>query len=293
LDFRFLNSIVPRLISVSRINKFNCLPPGSSYGKRVVEHYELDFITWGEGFIITDGQRIPAKKGSLFFRKPGTVVEGLPPYYCFYVVFDLLEYSNVPIEFPGVTIIEDTAYIEDLFSRLFNEFIEQRSICEFATRTYLMQIMLYIHTQWESTNRFESSGRSLRLNYKNILNVKEFIDKNPGMHFSLDMLASGAGYSRYFFCRLFKEVVGESPISYVNISRINHAKRMLLETDKSVKEIMTECGFENESHFFKLFKRHVGMSPLLFREKNKPWKQFGAESYKGGGDNFAQSERNI
>ena len=271
MNFKILNFAVHRLISVSRINKFNCLPFGASYGKRVVEHYELDFITWGDGCIITDRQRIPAKKGSLFFRKPGTVVEGLPPYYCYYAVFDLLECRNEILELPAVTVVEDTVYLEDLFSKLFNEFIEQRSVCEFATRTYLMQIMLYIHAQWESANRFENSSRSLRLNYKNILNVKEFIDKNPGMHFSLDMLASDAGYSRYFFCRLFKEVVGESPINYVNKSKINHAKRMLLETDKSVKEIMTECGFENESHFFKLFKRNVGMSPLSFREKNNPW----------------------
>ena len=261
MDFRFLNSIVPRLISVSRINKFNCLPPGSSYGKRVVEHYELDFITWGEGFIITDGQRIPAKKGSLFFRKPGTVVEGLPPYYCFYVVFDLLEYSNVPIEFPGVTIIEDTAYIEDLFSRLFNEFIEQRSICEFATRTYLMQIMLYIHTQWESTNRFESSGRSLRLNYKNILNVKEFIDKNPGMHFSLDMLASGAGYSRYFFCRLFKDVAGKSFNKFLTSVRIEKACEMIENSSLKINKIAELIGYSDPKYFSNVFKSETGVTP--------------------------------
>lgn len=108
--------------------------------------------------------------------------------------------------------------------------------------------------------------------YQKILSVKEYIDNNISLRFNLEMLVEMSGISRYFFCRIFKKIVGESPINYVNICKINTAKRLLVETEKSVKEIISECGFDNESHFYKLFKKSVGVSPAVFGYNNKIWR---------------------
>jgi AraC-like DNA-binding protein len=118
---------------------------------------------------------------------------------------------------------------------------------------------------------FENMRKTLRKNNHNILSVKEYIEKNSHLHFTLDDLAEMSGLSRYFFCRIFKKLTGESPINYVNRCRINAVKRLLIETEKSVKEIMLTCGFDNESHFFRLFKSQVKLSPSMFRESNRRW----------------------
>ncbi|PNT94245.1 helix-turn-helix domain-containing protein [Clostridium thermosuccinogenes] len=277
MNFTGLNTVEPCLISVANVNELNCPPPGASMGKRTVMNYELDYITWGEGYIVTDGQKIPAKKGSLFFRKPGMVVEGISPYHCYYVVFkmhrdDAGMKNGQRIEFPAIMNIDSHSYIEDLFFQLYNEYICQRDIGEFIIRTYLMQILLYMYRQWMSKSRFEMLGRSLRQNHNKILSVKEYIDRNVHQNFNLDELAEMSGLSRYFFCRTFKKILGESPINYVNRCKVNKAKRLLVETEKSIKEIQYECGFENESHFFKLFKRYVFVSPAVFRQQNTAWK---------------------
>ena len=43
---------------------------------------------------------------------------------------------------------------------------------------------------------------------------------------------------------------------------------MLLEAEKSIKEIIIECGFENQSYFFRLFKKTVGVTPSVYAQRN-------------------------
>ena len=47
------------------------------------------------------------------------------------------------------------------------------------------------------------------------------------------------------------------------------AKRFLIESNKSIKEIAYECGFENDSYFYTLFKKTEGISPSAYQRKAK------------------------
>ena len=50
--------------------------------------------------------------------------------------------------------------------------------------------------------------------------------------------------------------------------RINHARELLRETDKNVTEIAMECGFNNISNFYRLYKKHMGKTPGYEKSKN-------------------------
>jgi len=65
------------------------------------------------------------------------------------------------------------------------------------------------------------------------------------------------------FC--FRKELGVTPVVYLNRCRINHAKRLLSETDKSVTEIAMEVGFSDSSYFSRVFRREVGRSPEAYR----------------------------
>lgn len=58
-------------------------------------------------------------------------------------------------------------------------------------------------------------------------------------------------------------------VDYVNYIRIREAIRMLTETDSSVRDIMTGCGFISESTFFRVFKQSTGMTPKVYRNNRK------------------------
>lgn len=71
------------------------------------------------------------------------------------------------------------------------------------------------------------------------------------------------------FCRYFKKVTGKTFTQFVNEYRIVHATKLLAENPTSITDICFESGFNNFSHFNKLFKKFTGKSPLKYRNEMK------------------------
>ncbi|QDV05975.1 HTH-type transcriptional activator RhaR [Planctomycetes bacterium Poly30] len=82
---------------------------------------------------------------------------------------------------------------------------------------------------------------------------------------NLDSAASMLGLSRRRFTQLFREVTGTSWLSYVRKLRIDHAKKLLESTDRTVLSVAFECGFEDLSTFYRAFKRETDESPNKWR----------------------------
>ncbi|WP_051799942.1 helix-turn-helix domain-containing protein [Catenuloplanes japonicus] len=82
---------------------------------------------------------------------------------------------------------------------------------------------------------------------------------------SLAVLAAAAGLSRYHLLRLFRDRTGETPAQYHLRLRIELAARLLRTTSASVAEIAELCGFVDQSHFAKTFRRRTGTSPSAYR----------------------------
>ncbi|MDC7231677.1 MAG: AraC family transcriptional regulator [Spirochaetales bacterium] len=96
-----------------------------------------------------------------------------------------------------------------------------------------------------------------------------YIEENYFTPLTLDSLASVANISKYHFTRLFKKHFGQSAYDYVLSVRINKAKEMLLNTNRSVSIIAEDCGFESLSHFSRSFKSRERFSPREYRLQNK------------------------
>ena len=83
---------------------------------------------------------------------------------------------------------------------------------------------------------------------------------------SLDELASRFFLSKYYICRVFKEITGYTVSEYINIHRVQNAKRYLEETDYSVAEISDLVGYGSMTHFEKTFKTYMTIPPLKYRK---------------------------
>ncbi|WP_245917788.1 helix-turn-helix transcriptional regulator [Alteribacillus bidgolensis] len=66
-------------------------------------------------------------------------------------------------------------------------------------------------------------------------------------------IASEVNLSPYYFLRVFKKSMGETPINYLIQLRLNEAKYLLHHTNLSIAEIAYKCGFNSESHFITTF----------------------------------------
>lgn len=81
-----------------------------------------------------------------------------------------------------------------------------------------------------------------------------------GSH-TLDTLAADAGMSKYHYLRTYKHAVGRTPIDDVRAIRLEEAQRLLLTTRLSTKEIAARCGFCDQYHMGRLFRRLLDVTP--------------------------------
>lgn len=85
---------------------------------------------------------------------------------------------------------------------------------------------------------------------------------------------AGDGYKKTFYtndhvCRLFKKEIGMTPVSYLNKLRIEHAKELMLTSNKlRLNEIAFMSGFANEKYFSKMFRISEGITPSQFKKSN-------------------------
>jgi AraC-like DNA-binding protein len=83
---------------------------------------------------------------------------------------------------------------------------------------------------------------------------------------SLDDAAAGLGLSRRRFTEMFRQVTGASWKQYIHNLRLEHGRRLLLQTDKTVTAAAFESGFEDLSHFNHAFKKAYGCAPQSLRQ---------------------------
>jgi AraC-like DNA-binding protein len=104
------------------------------------------------------------------------------------------------------------------------------------------------------------------LNDSKIINdVFRYVAENFEKEISLKKAASVANMQKAAFCRYFKRRTKKTFTQFVNETRIMHAQKLLVETDKTVIEVAFECGYENTSYFNRQFKVCCKTSPMVFR----------------------------
>ena len=95
------------------------------------------------------------------------------------------------------------------------------------------------------------------------------IDRHYKEDIPLADLAVTAGMSKSTFRRVFTMRLSISPGEYISTIRINHARKLLAETSATVDQIAHECGFYDQSHFTKIFKRMRGITPGEYRRRHR------------------------
>lgn len=100
-----------------------------------------------------------------------------------------------------------------------------------------------------------------------VIGVKRQFENNYQKQYTLSMLAREYNVSISSLSHRFREITGVSVMEYLQSCRIAHAKRMLVETDLCIGDIVEKCGFSDASNFSRTFKQTVGITPTQFKKK--------------------------
>ncbi|MED2893344.1 helix-turn-helix domain-containing protein [Brevibacillus porteri] len=96
-----------------------------------------------------------------------------------------------------------------------------------------------------------------------------YIHTNYAEPITLDDLANRAGLTPRYYSEVFKKKVGKSPIEYLTSCRMEHAKTLLRESNKRLREVARLVGYADEFYFSRRFKQQIGVSPTVFVRMNQ------------------------
>ena len=99
--------------------------------------------------------------------------------------------------------------------------------------------------------------------------IYKHINSNFKNHISLEEIADKVSMTVPAFCRFFKKATGKTFTKMVNEYRVVHATKLLSESTMTITDVCFECGFNNFSHFNKLFNEFTGKSASAYRNKMK------------------------
>jgi AraC family transcriptional regulator len=95
--------------------------------------------------------------------------------------------------------------------------------------------------------------------------ILEYIDANLDKNISLRALADAANMNLHYFATLFRKSMGMSPHQFVLNRRVERAKGLLGDRNRSILDVSLQVGFDRPNNFARAFRRVAGISPTDFR----------------------------
>ncbi|WP_374570787.1 helix-turn-helix transcriptional regulator [Phenylobacterium sp.] len=99
--------------------------------------------------------------------------------------------------------------------------------------------------------------------------VLAHIDDNLDGPIAVGDLARAARLSVSYFSRAFKETYGEPPHAFILGRRVSHAQLLMISGDEALSQIAVACGFADQAHFSRVFKRATGANPKAWRRTRR------------------------
>jgi len=130
----------------------------------------------------------------------------------------------------------------------------------------LKELAVFLKLTVENITELVDKSRKTE-DMKVIVKAKLYCTQNYPKDITLDLISEHVNMARNYFCAFFKKKSGENFWDYLTDLRINRAKELLETTDLKIAAIAEKVGYKNASHFCRIFKEAVGVSPSEYKGK--------------------------
>lgn len=137
--------------------------------------------------------------------------------------------------------------------------------------SYLQQgLILRLLSELQNKNHFQVTTKLLDHSKKNYLvdQITHLIEDSNG-DISRKNMEDKLHYNAEYLNRILKEETNKTLTSYSQEVRVHKAQELLTKTDLTVQKIAEKLGFSNETYFYHFFKKHVQLSPNIYRQRFK------------------------
>ncbi len=244
--------------------------------------YGIGFMLSGDRMIITPQKTVLVHPGTVQFMHKNL------PHRTTYVSEGI--YENIDIKFResiAERIISVIGYEQ------FNQLYEKISITLTPlAQEQIRQIMAAIEQEWNHYDEYSDTiieglviqffvtvlrGQSVSPDLDSVLKEKHlplinalyYIQQHYAEDPSLQETADAVHVSGSYLSRLFRNDLETTYSGFLTEIKLSHAMRLLLNTNLSVSQVASQCGYQNSNYFCDSFKKVLGLSPLKFKKSRK------------------------
>jgi AraC family transcriptional regulator len=262
-----------------------------SHGKGVIawrtsqSDTEICVDLCGNGSLVTrraagiEDRRV-ASRGTIWLSPAGLqrgsvdIAEDLPGILHVYLSLSQFSARNLGIDQSGIgALIYEKAFEDPLLAEIANAIASELQAQTSAGNLLVEALAGSLAARLVQKYTSASSARSFRrptkqgLDRRRLFRILDYIEANLEGDLTIDRMASIACLSRYHFARVFKEAVGQSPHRYVSAKRLERAKALLMQGDRSLADIGLALSFSCQANFTRAFKQATGRTPSQYRNK--------------------------
>ena len=158
---------------------------------------------------------------------------------------------------------EQLPKINALFEKIENEYYSKNRYKQQLIYLYILEIITLI-IRFREPNKKPDLNPQAALFYQ----ISKYIRENYDKDISLQHLSEHFSISRSYLSRRFKQMLGIGINDYITYIRLLHAEQLLKNTNYSITQIASECGYNDETYFVTSFKKANGITPFQFRKRN-------------------------
>ena len=222
--------------------------------------YEVHFVLSGSITYFLDDKQIKIEEGNAIFIPANKVHKFFSSSEdVFKIAIAFLVDSNFLSE---TKIFEFNEEIIKIFNKIF-VLCQENNI--FTNHIIGLKITEILYSLFESFSIHLPKSTEVKQDSR-FLAAKSFIENNFQTKITTSQVANECCLSPKQMNRIFIKETGKNISNYINLVKIKNAKKLLLESDLSIKEICFVLGFENEGSFISFFKKHCGVTPGAFRK---------------------------
>lgn len=260
---------------------------GFIHPRRILDTYVLLLVKEGTLYITQAGVNYEVLPNQYIFLAAGEEHAGFRPspgkLSYLWVHFSLPEPADITLEKPLLfenvrtgkeMISENNTYIMPEYgeisfvrkvSLLFNQLLDlsrneqnyTKYISDYALSSLVMEI---------SQEYFDSQNKNMQNIHPSTVRVMEWVRANYYQPLTVNTIAGEFGFNADYLSAMFKKSAHISLIQFINKTRIDIAKSLIVTYDISVKETAYSCGFTDEKYFMKIFKKLENMTPSEYKK---------------------------
>lgn len=243
------------------------------------EYNEICYVARGSGLYVIDGVEYSMKTGDLFFLPKGCKHKetGNPsdPYELRFIMLEnnsgnTFELDRLFFSKPHRMRSSKPQQVRRIWDQILEEIVDHDegylAVVESSMKT--LYTILYREICNDSSASVQSQSES-RSNRREFLSrrLHDYVIENIARCITVDEIAAAFHYHPKYLTTLVKQETGMTLTAYILSVRLECVCELLSKTQYSIANIITMCGFRNDTYFYRVFKQEMGMTPVQYRSR--------------------------